>query len=452
MLRGMALGLKPFVGKADVVFNAPIARINLWDGSVRSGKTINSLVKWVRWLRSPACPPGTLMLVSKTERTAKQNIVDPLYDIFGPRFVQYSAGNHEVRIAGRRHIIVGASDVRAEGKIRGITLAGMYGDEVTLWPESFFAMALSRLSVPGAAFFGTTNPDAPGHWLMRKYLRHVQELGIAHHHFTLDDNPNLDPAYVASLKKEYRGLWHKRYIDGLWAVAEGAVYDGLGDHLLLPELDVGRIEWTYAGVEHGTTNPTVFTALSSLRPVYRASAAFTRSTGLATTSDPGQAAVDEYRLPELLQPRVLVAHNEWRHDAEGTGSSKTTKELSVDFAGWRESLPSWAERAYVKPEANALILQLWRDGQKGIHPADDDEPSGIQETSALIGVERLMFHEPTVGPGWEEMSSYAWDPKASERGEDKPLRQMDSFPDALRFAVRGSRMRWRDLLATASGA
>jgi len=405
----MALGLNPFVGKAWAVYEAPVERLNLWDGSVRSGKTLNSLAKWIRWLRRGA-PAGTLMIVSKTERTAKQNIVDPLLEIFGPRFVRYSAGNHEVWIAGRRHLIVGASDVRAEGKIRGITLAGMYGDEVTLWPESFFAMALSRLSPPGAAFFGTTNPDAPGHWLKRKYLNHADDLGIAHHHFVLADNPNLDPVYVDSIKREYRGLWRKRLIDGLWAVAEGAIYDSIGDHLLVPELPV--TDWTIAGIESGTSNPTVFTALSY--------------------------AGDR-----------LYAHHEWRHDAEDVGQQKTMKDVSRDFAAWREALPQPPEKVYVKPEANALILQMWRDGQKGIHPADDDAPNGIMETAALLGAERLYFHQPTIDVGWEEMASYSWDPKASERGVDRPLPTMDNYPDALRFAVRGSRNRWRHLLATA---
>lgn len=404
----MALGLRPFVGTAARAYTAPVRRINLWDGAVRSSKTINSLMRWVKWTAHEA-PPGTLMLVSKTERTAKQNIVDPLYDILGDRFVRYSAGNHELWLAGRKHIIVGASDIRSEGKIRGITLAGMYGDEVTLWPESFFAMSLSRLSQPGASFFGTTNPDAPGHWLKRKYIDHAAELDLARHHFTLDDNPYLDPVYVANLKREYRGLWHKRYIEGLWAVAEGAVYDGLGDHLLIDELPAD-IDWTILGVEQGTTNPTVFTALSGTR------------SGL------------------------LVAHNEWRHDAIDGGQQKTMKELSSDFRDWRLALPVPADRVYVKPEANSLILQMWRDGQRGIHPGDDDTRNGIMETAALIGAELLRFHRPTIDKGWDEMGSYSWDPKAAERGEDKPLRQLDNYPDALRFAVRGARSRWRDLL------
>ena len=409
------LNLRPFYGIGDRALRAPVRRLNIWDGSVRSGKTINSLVRWARWARFEA-PPGGLMMVSKTERTARQNIVDPLIDIFGERMVRYSPGNHELYLFGRRHMIVGAADARSEGKIRGITLAGMYGDEVTLWPESFFSMALSRLSVPGAAFFGTTNPDSPVHWLKRKYLDRAADLDLARWSFRLDDNVHLDPVYVANLKEEYTGLWYKRYIEGAWAVAEGAIYDSLDEGVHLVD-ELPQLAWTIAGVRHGNSTPTVFLALSG-------------------TPDGS-----------------LVAHNEYRHDSRETGRQKTMKDYSDEFHSWRAGLPKPAEKAYVDPQANALLLQMWRDGERGIHPAEADTTlDGIMETQALIGVQKLVLHRPSTEKGWEELASYAWDPVASERGDDVPLRQMDHFPDTLRYAVRGSRNKWKGLLKTVGQA
>lgn len=406
------LGIRPFTGKALEVYRAPVQRLNIWDGSVRSGKTINSLMRWGRWVREEA-PPGGLMIVSKTERTARQNIVDPMRETFGPA-ARYSAGNHELWLFGRRHIIVGAADARSEGKIRGITLAGMYADELTLYPESFFAMALSRLSAPGAVFMGTTNPDSPMHWLKRRYLDRAADLDLAIRHFVLDDNTHLDPTYVANLKREYRGLWYKRYIDGLWAVAEGAIYDSLDEAVHLVD-ELPKTDWTIAGVHYGATNPTVFAALSG---------------------DAGG----------------LIAHHEWRHDSRETGRQKTMKEYALDFAKWRETLPQAPDKVYVDPSASALILQLWRDGERNIHPADADVKNGIMETSALLGTGALRLHRPTIHGGWEELASYAWDPDAAERGDDLPMKQMDTFPDALRYGVRGSRNRWRHLLKAARAA
>src|SRR5687768_6480744 len=107
----MALGLGKFYGAAARAYNAPMRRLNIYDGSVRSGKTVTAIMRWARWLTEDA-PQGTLMISGKTERTVKQNIIDPLLEIFPKRYIHYSAGNHELNLLGRRHIIVGANDER----------------------------------------------------------------------------------------------------------------------------------------------------------------------------------------------------------------------------------------------------------------------------------------------------------------------------------------------------
>jgi hypothetical protein len=39
-----------------------------------------------------------------------------------------------------------------------------------------------------------------------------------------------------------------------------------------------------------------------------------------------------------------------------------------------------------------------------------------------------------------EFSAYRWDPKAQEKGEDKPIKQFDHAMDALRYVCNGNRM------------
>ena len=43
-------------------------------------------------------------------------------------------------------------------------------------------------------------------------------------HFTMEDNPNLTKEFVAAQKKLYKGFFFKRFIEGLWVLAEGAIY------------------------------------------------------------------------------------------------------------------------------------------------------------------------------------------------------------------------------------
>ena len=143
-------------------------RLNVWEGAVRSGKTISSIVAWLAFVRTG--PAGPLLMVGKTQRTLKRNIIDPLIEILGPRRCRYAQGSGELWLLGRRVYVVGANDERAQEKIRGLTLAGAYADEASTLPESFWSMLLTRLSVDGARLFATTNPDAPTHWLKRSYL------------------------------------------------------------------------------------------------------------------------------------------------------------------------------------------------------------------------------------------------------------------------------------------
>jgi PBSX family phage terminase large subunit len=422
----MALGIGQFMGASHRAYNSKMARLNIYDGAVRSGKTVTAIMRWAKWLVEDA-PPGTLMLSGKTERTVKQNMIDPLLEIFPKKYIHYSAGNHELNFLGRKHIIVGANDERAEAKIRGITLAGCLADEVTLWAESFFKMTLSRMSVKGAAFLGTTNPDSPVHWLNTEYLQRADELGLQRHIFRLtkEDNPYLDEEYVASIMKEYTGLWRKRYIEGQWVVAEGAIYDMFDPEIHSVDWDViPRGKWNAVGIDYGTTNPTVFLALT-----------------------------------QLEDGRILV-HDEWRHDSKKAGHQLTMKEHSVAFFNWKQGLkkkhadthpnmPGMAklERTAVDPSANAFVLQLWKDGERTVKAANNDVNAGIMEVGSLLQRNALLFHAPTTKITMEEIAGYAWDPDATLKGEDKPMKVADHGPDALRYIIRETRMRWKPMLA-----
>ncbi|MFF7233374.1 hypothetical protein [Streptomyces sioyaensis] len=50
----------------------------------------------------------------------------------------------------------------------------------------------------------------------------------------------------------------------------------------------------------------------------------------------------------------------------------------------------------------------------------------------------------------DELPGYAWDPDASEKGEDRPIKRDDHSVDALRYAVHSVAHEWRPLLATST--
>ncbi len=202
-----------------------LKRINLLEGSVRSGKTWISLVLWAMWVATQ--PKNTCFLMAaKTLTALERNNLNLLADLVGADNFSFSVASKKATLFGRTVYLEGASDARAESKIRGLTLKGAYLDELTLFDEEFFIMLLSRLSEPDAKLFATTNPDSPNHWLMTNYIKRgaMGDLDLLRIKFLIDDNPYLTKDYIKSLKNEYTGIFYERFINGDWVAAEGVVY------------------------------------------------------------------------------------------------------------------------------------------------------------------------------------------------------------------------------------
>lgn len=172
MLRDVPLPMSPAQIRSIVESqDAPIA---LWSGAVSSGKTIASLIAFL--LRLAVAPDhGLIVIVGRTLQTIERNLIDPLQStyLFGPlaKHVQHTTGSTTATILGRTVHLIGASDARAEGRIRGSTIALAYVDEATLVPYEFWMMLLSRLRVGNESrLMATTNPDGPFHWLRREFI------------------------------------------------------------------------------------------------------------------------------------------------------------------------------------------------------------------------------------------------------------------------------------------
>ena len=202
-------------------------RINLLYGSVRSGKTWISLLKWAIWIGQQAQDKQFLM-VGKTITTLKRNCLVLLEELIGDN-ITYSISQKKAVIFGRTVWLEGANDERSESKIRGMTLMGVYVDELTQIPQDFYLMALSRLSEKGAVFLATTNPDHPNHYVKTEIIDNdlLDKQVIK---FLLDDNIFLDEAYKENLKKEYTGVYYSRFINGDFVRAEGVVFLDFADN------------------------------------------------------------------------------------------------------------------------------------------------------------------------------------------------------------------------------
>ena len=396
-------------------------RVNIWDGAVRAGKTFGWLFVMLAEI-SKYKGTGGMVIVGKNRDSIYRNVFEPIenveeFALFRP-FVKYRQGAATAYIFGKRVHVIGANDAGSESRIRGMTLGRAWVDELTVIDRGFFKQLLARLSVKGARLFATTNPDSPAHWLLKDYLSKVpgqrhfnkktdpaDELkGWIYVHFLMDDNPSLDEEYKDSLRREYTGLWYRRFILGQWVSAEGAIYDMFDDekHVIHPSQIPAMQRVISLGIDYGTTHPTVGTLL-----------------GIG--SDNKLYALDEW-LPGRKTDAAL-SKALWEKRAEW------------EQRGW---VPEWT---FVDPAAASFSLQLYEDGHPDLAKASNDVLDGIRTVASLLDNGQL-FISSTCTKLIEEFPGYRWDDKASDRGVDKPIKENDDAIDSCRYSIFSTRHLW----------
>lgn len=411
-MQGLSMSRK----QLESVYRAQqVPQIALWSGAVAAGKTVASLLAWLIAV-ADAPETGLIMMVGQTLQTIERNLIEPLQDerLFGElaNETHHTPGSNTAVIMGRTVHLVGAFDSRSERRIRGATVALAYIDEATLVPQAFWIMMLSRLRVPGARLFATTNPGAPAHWLRKDFIVRASEVGMQHWHFTLDDNPYLEQSFVDRLKAQYTGLFYKRFIEGKWIAAEGAIYDQWDPDRHVVDIIPPIVQWLGVGIDYGTKNP--FSA-------------------------------------ELLGLGVngtLYLVDEWRWDSSQQHRQLTDVEYSKRLRDWLNQVPLPASQlrgvrpqyVIVDPSAASFRTQLHKDGLAPVL-ADNTVLDGIRLLSSLIGAGKLLVSRRCQG-FIDEVSGYSWDDRAALLGEDKPIKADDHSCDAARYVVKTTRALW----------
>ncbi|MCI8524327.1 MAG: PBSX family phage terminase large subunit [Oscillospiraceae bacterium] len=395
-------------------------RALICDGAVRSGKTSVMSLSFVLWAMGnfSGC---AFAMCGKTVGSAERNIVTPLREI---RYLQeqfdleYHRSEHMLTVSrGERRnqfYIFGGRDESSYMLIQGITLAGVLLDEVALMPRSFVEQALARCSVAGAKLWFSCNPDVPEHWFHKEWLRKLEEKDATHLHFTMADNPSLSAETRAMYESLYAGVFRRRYIDGEWTAGDGMIYDMFDRDANtyddrerppgLPYLASRRIACDY-----GTTNPTVF--------------------------------LDIYDDGE-----TVWVDNEYRwdsRDVDATGlRQKTDAEYAADLEKFMGGDPQFRCPVVADPSAASFILELERRGVYVLQ-GDNDVLNGIRRVSQLFQRRVLKIHRERCRGLTGELTSYVWDSKAAAMGVEKPVKQLDHGPDALRYYVNTCLPPWR---------
>ena len=414
-VKKQGFAFKPFSVKQKQVLtwwcpNSPVKDKDgiIADGAIRSGKTLCMSLSYVLWAME-SFNQQNFGMAGKTIGSFRRNVLFWLKMMLvsrGYSVVDHRSDNLIVVRKGTTtnyFYIFGGKDERSQDLIQGITLAGMFFDEVALMPESFVNQATGRCSVTGSKFWFNCNPDNPRHWFKVNWVDKCKEKNIIYLHFTMDDNLSLSEKIKERYRSMYVGVFFKRYILGLWCVAEGLVYSMFSEERHVKKEHMTGALTYVVSVDYGTVNP--FSA--------------------------GLWAFDGWH----SQREAEVYYNS-REVGKRVDDEEYYKMLKKLIGNRR------VECVIVDPSAASFIEVIKKYNEYSVMGANNDVLDGIRVVTTMLNKDMISVHEDCQD-NIKEYGLYVWD---EEKGDDVVIKENDHSMDDTRYycyTFLRRRLRWR---------
>ena len=411
----------PFSQKhKDYIKNALSNKMNVAEGAIRSGKTIDHCIIAAMYLET--CEDKIHLATGATIGNAKLNIGVcngfGLENLFRGRCHWGKYKDNEALYlntqTGQKIVIfTGAGKADSYKRILG----NSYGLWIATEINEHFDSDDSRISFIKVAFgrqvaaiqplvLWDLNPCNPTHRIYVDYIDKYQSDyigGYQYEHFTISDNLSISPERLAEIKSQYvvGSIWYRRDILGERCIAEGLVYpmfeEAIKDLPPLPEMSDVLPENICIAIDYGTMN-----AFAALLCVY--------------------------------QDRTWYVVREYYYSGRDKGVQKTDEEYAQDMESWcADVLPGIALRVIIDPSAASFIaLMRKREHRFKAIPADNAVMDGIRETANALQNGYLVI-SPKCKNWRAEASGYIWNEKATD---DIPVKENDHLMDATRYLVK----------------
>ena len=367
------------------------------DGAVRSGKTTCMSLSFVTWAFY-RFNDESFAICGKTVTSLKRNILTGLLPALRQSGFEVkerlSSNMLEITYLNRknRFYLFGGKDESSASLIQGITLAGLFLDEVALMPRSFVEQALARCSVNGSAFWFNCNPENPRHWFYEEWIKKAEEKNCLYLHFTMKDNPSLSPKVIKRYESLYSGAFYERFVLGRWVAADGLVYPEAANGKYTAMPPCSDFEQCYISCDYGTVNPT--------------------SMGIWG-----------------LHHGIWYRFGEYYYSSRKEGQQKTDEEYYQDLVAFCDGRRP--EAVIVDPSAASFIECIRRHGSYRVIPAKNDVTDGIRRVQTALRQGKILI-SPLCKSTLKEFGLYRWDEKA---GRDTPRKENDHAMDDIRYFV-----------------
>lgn len=387
-------------------------RWNVLIGATRSGKSHSQLHIIPRRIAEFSGIPGLRMLIAKTLGSVESNLLLPMREQYGERHIspmRIKNGLMTANLFGQEFVLMGGDNTRSMDKLRGKAVTYVAGDEAPTWPKELFEMLKTRMAKDHCRADLTGNPQGPYHWFKREFLDRAGDIDIMHLRFGLDDNPTLTESEKETLRSELTGVWYQRLILGIWAAAEGAIYDMFDEELhTISPAGIPPLRHYALGLDWGMDHPTA------------------------------GALIGWNKKDELYQV------SEYHYAHSGGMRRLTSSDIVRSVSDWLWGLQMIPRNSYYDP--SALVLKTEMEAHNSlvssgktpgvtfnINQADNSVLDGINFIQKMFNTPNGFRISKVCKNSIRQHASYIWDAKVQQRGKDQPLKIDDDHPDAVRY-------------------
>jgi len=237
------------------------AKEKMYDGAFGAGK---SRVLAYNAAMQAALYPGNLVgLFRKTLTSLKATTLRVLLEKDGnlPPVLplgsyKHNKTDHVIHVHGGGDIFYGGLDDPL--RIASLNLGSAFVDESREMDEDEYIMVLGRLrntADPVRQLGTATNPDAPSHFLYKRFYLQKDSSRAVFKSRSID-NFFLPQDYLESLGR-FTGQYRDRFVLGKWVAFEGLIYDNFSRDVHVVHRDLSEFQWFLLSVDEGYKDPAV---------------------------------------------------------------------------------------------------------------------------------------------------------------------------------------------------
>jgi PBSX family phage terminase large subunit len=199
-------------------------------GGARAGKTYSILFA-MPWLIEEH-KEQNIVLGAKTLANVERNILAPLRDIYGAKYIGQIKDKKDVVVFGKLCWCIPFVDESSQNRLQGTSIGLAILDEIVLCPKSYYMMLRTRLDKPNSQLLATCNPGNANHYIKTDLIDNKDITSKFVQHWTLYDNrEHLSEEVIKDFEAQFKKspTFYKRMILGQWCSSEGLACFGFDE-------------------------------------------------------------------------------------------------------------------------------------------------------------------------------------------------------------------------------